>query len=231
MRNSTLSAMTSQPSKLRAPGAASASKPTPADSQLSTPPTSTESSFNSNDAIDMNNIRSSGRKVLTPIQKDIALSPPPSAEAKRWEEVPDKENARVDELLSNILKLGDLDKDVLTRLLTKGEGRSYLPFEVSQEEFDDWRKDKEDIGGFEYDSSLKNIIIKANGGPIHELTVGVMFSWLKDLTSRHSDYVASLAPRKLFVMIYFISLLIWLQHSLLKIVEETPKIRNVLIVW
>jgi hypothetical protein len=156
--------------------------------------------FNSNNAQDVNNTRSLREKVRTPIQRDIMLSTPPSTEAKRWEEVPNKENARVDELLSNIFNLGYLDKHVLSKLFTKGKGRYSLPFEVSQQEFGDWRKDKEDIGGFEYNSSFKNIIIKASGGPIHEYTVVVMFSMLETLVSRRTGYIVSLAPCKLSVI-------------------------------
>jgi hypothetical protein len=66
----------------------------------------------------------------------------------------------------------------LSKLLARGEGRFQLPFKVSREQFEQWRSDKEEIGGFEYDSSLESIIVMADGGPLHERTVGALFKWL-----------------------------------------------------
>jgi hypothetical protein len=56
--------------------------------------------------------------------------------------------------MENIRNLEAFDKDQLSKLLARQEGRFELPFKVSRKQFEHWRSDKEEIGGFEYDSSL-----------------------------------------------------------------------------
>ena len=120
----------------------------------------------------------------------------PSAESKDLDETSDPDNDRVDRALAHIKNLKAFDGDELSKLLARGEGRYKLPFKVSRKEFDEWRSEKEEeieeIGGFEYDSSLENIIIKADGGPLHEGTVGALFHWLRSLASEHTEFRVSL---------------------------------------
>ncbi len=84
----------------------------------------------------------------------------------------------------------------MSKLLAGEEGRFELPFKVSRKEFDEWRSNEEgeieEIGGFEYDSSLESIIIKADGGPLHEGTVGALVHWLRSLASEHKGFRVSL---------------------------------------
>lgn len=86
--------------------------------------------------------------------------------------------------------IGSVDKDQLSELLSRGGGRFKLP-NVSREEFDHWRSDKEEIGGFECNSSLKSII-KADSGPLHEGTVLALAKWLRSLASEHRGFRVSL---------------------------------------
>jgi hypothetical protein len=74
---------------------------------------------------------------------------------------------------------------------------------VSFEEFEQWRYDKEEIGGFEYDSSLESIIIKADGGPLHESTVGALVHWLRSLASEHKGFRVSLGEGNFCLLILF----------------------------
>lgn len=92
--------------------------------------------------------------------------------------------------MENIRYLEAFDKDQLSKLLARQEGRFELPFEVSREQFEDWRSDKEEIGGFEYDSSIERIIIKADGGPLQVGTVSALALWLCSL--EHSGFSVSL---------------------------------------
>jgi hypothetical protein len=52
---------------------------------------------------------------------------------------------RVNKEMANIRSWKELDKNRLSDLLATGEGRSEFP-NVSREEFDNWRDDKEEIG-------------------------------------------------------------------------------------
>jgi hypothetical protein len=95
------------------------------------------------------------------------------------------------------------DGDELSKLLARGEGRFKLPFKVSRKEFNEWRSDKEEeieeIGGFEYDSSLETIIIKADGGPLHERTVFALTKWLDSLASEHTEFTVSLGEGNVYL--------------------------------
>jgi hypothetical protein len=83
-------------------------------------------------------------------------------------------------------------RDQLWMLLARQEGRFELPFKVSRKQFEQWRSDKEEIGGFEYDSSIERIIIKADGGPPQVGTVSALALWLYSLASEHTGFSVSL---------------------------------------
>ena len=70
--------------------------------------------------------------------------------------------------------------------------RITLDFLVSFEDFAKWAIEMEEIGGFEYDSSTKRLIITADGGPIHESQV--QLCWLTTLELDGAE--AGLAPCK-----------------------------------
>ena len=94
--------------------------------------------------------------------------------------------------MENIRSLEAFGRDQLWMLLARQEGRFELPFKVSREQFEQWRSDKEEIGGFEYDSSIERIIIKADGGPLQVGTVGALSFWLDSVASEHSEFRVSL---------------------------------------
>jgi hypothetical protein len=95
-------------------------------------------------------------------------------------------------VVGDVGSLEAFGRDQLWMLLARQEGRFELPFEVSREQFEDWRSDKEEIGGFEYDSFHKSIIIKADGGPLQVGTVSALAFWLYSLASEHTEFRVSL---------------------------------------
>ena len=103
--------------------------------------------------------------------------------------------------MADITNLKAFGEGQLLRLLAGEEGRFELPFDVSREEFDKWRSDKEEeieeIGGFEYNSSLERIVIKADGGPLHGATVSALAFWLYDLVTEDPKFSANLGEGNL----------------------------------
>jgi hypothetical protein len=105
-------------------------------------------------------------------------------------------------VVGDVTSLEVFGRDQLSKLLARQEGRFELPFKVSREQFEQWRSDKEEIeeiGGFEYDSSLENIIIKADGGPLHEGTVFALAKWLDSLASEHTEFRVSLGEGNVYL--------------------------------
>jgi hypothetical protein len=76
-----------------------------------------------------------------------------------------------------IRSLEAFDEDQLSKLLARQEGRFEIP-NISRKQFEEWRSDKEEIGGFEYDSSIERIIIKADGGPLQVGTAPWSFGFV-----------------------------------------------------
>ena len=126
----------------------------------------------------------------TPVQQLGVPTPPQSAE-RRLGRISDTGSDLVDKAMDRVMNIRDVDKYRLLELLAKGEGRFEIR-NVTRKIFEKWRSDKEEIGGFEYDSSLKSIIIKADGGPLHEGTVGALYNWLRSLVSEDKGFRASL---------------------------------------
>jgi hypothetical protein len=122
-------------------------------------------------------------------------------------------------VVGDVGSLEAFGRDQLWMLLVRQEGRFELPFKVSREEFEQWRPDKEDIGGFEYDSSLESIIIKADGGPLHAGTVSGLAFWFYSLVSEHTEFRASLGEGN-FASHYFHMIINWLQNSILGVRQE-----------
>jgi hypothetical protein len=67
-----------------------------------------------------------------------------SAKPKIWGGISDKDNDLVDKAMD----IGGVDKDQLSVVLARRDSRFEI-CNVSREEFDNWRYDKEEIGGFE----------------------------------------------------------------------------------
>ncbi|CZR65259.1 uncharacterized protein PAC_15159 [Phialocephala subalpina] len=59
---------------------------------------------------------------------------------------------------------------------------------------EEWTAGKEEIDGYQYDSSMQRLIITADGGPVHEYTASAMYSWLYALAQRNNRARANLAP-------------------------------------
>lgn len=127
----------------------------------------------------------------TPVQQLGVPTPPQPAESRRLRKISDKGSDLVDKAMDRVINIRDVDKDRLSELLAREEGRFEI-HNVSRKKFGKWRSDKEEIGGFEYDSSLKSIIIKAEGGPLHEGTVGALYNWLRSSVSEDKGFRASL---------------------------------------
>lgn len=96
---------------------------------------------------------------------------PQSPQVKRRETALDRGNARVDRILENIPDLKSFGKVLHEQLLSTETGQVKLGLEVSPGEFETQKADKEEIGDSEYNYSCEEIVIKAGGGPVHEITV------------------------------------------------------------
>jgi len=103
---------------------------------------------------------------------------------------------RLDKPFDDIRSLEAFTVERLNKIIAEQAGRITLDFPVSFEEFKGWAVGKEEIGGYQYDSSIQRLIITADGGPIHEHTTGAMFVWLNSLAQKDNRVKASLAPRK-----------------------------------
>ena len=103
---------------------------------------------------------------------------------------------RLDKPFDDIQSLEAFTVERLNKIIAEQAGRITLDFPVSFEEFKGWAVGKEEIGGYQYDSSIQRLIITADGGPIHEHTTGAMFVWLNSLAQKDNRVKASLAPRK-----------------------------------
>jgi hypothetical protein len=103
---------------------------------------------------------------------------------------------RLDKPFDGIKSLEALTVERLNEIITEQAGRITLDFPVSFEDFKGWTVGKEEIGGYQYDSSIQRLILTADGGPVHEHTTGAMFVWLNSLAQKDNRVRASLAPRK-----------------------------------
>jgi hypothetical protein len=92
-----------------------------------------------------------------------------SAKIKRCEAALDRDNAHVDRILEDIPELKSLGKVRLEQLLEK------------------WKADKEEIGGYEYNYSCEEIIIKADGGAVHQKTVQLMSCWFDNFAESNKN--------------------------------------------
>jgi hypothetical protein len=84
----------------------------------------------------------------------------------------------------------------LNEIIAEQASRITLDFPVSFEVFEGWTVGKQEIGGYQYDSSIQRLIITADGGPVHEHTASAMYSWLHALAQRNNRVRANLAPCK-----------------------------------
>jgi hypothetical protein len=103
---------------------------------------------------------------------------------------------RLDKPFDDIQSLEALTVERLNEIIAEQAGRITLDFPVSFEDFEGWTVGKEEIGGYQYDSSIQRLILTADGGPVHEQTTGAMFVWLNSLAQKDNRVRASLAPRK-----------------------------------
>ncbi|CZR52898.1 uncharacterized protein PAC_02775 [Phialocephala subalpina] len=100
----------------------------------------------------------------------------------------------LDTPFDGIKSLEALTVERLNEIIAKQAGRITLEFPVSFEDFREWAVGKEEIGRYQYDSSIQRLIITADGGPVHEHTTGAMFVWLSSLAQKDNRVRASLAP-------------------------------------
>ncbi|CZR50569.1 uncharacterized protein PAC_00443 [Phialocephala subalpina] len=100
----------------------------------------------------------------------------------------------LDKPFDGIKSLEALTVERLNEIIAKQVGRITLEFPVSFEDFREWAVGKEEIGRYQYDSSIQRLIITADGGPVHEHTTGAMFVWLNSFAQKDNRVIASLAP-------------------------------------
>jgi hypothetical protein len=122
-----------------------------------------------------------------------------TAKAKRPETALDRDNIRVDRILEGIPDLKALGKVQLEQLLATEAAQIQLDFNVPPEEFEEWKADKEEVGGYEYHCSREELIITADGGAIHEKTVHLMSWWFGNLTEGNGNLDTSLGKGTLCI--------------------------------
>jgi hypothetical protein len=93
-------------------------------------------------------------------------------------------------ILDRLLKLEREGKNPLDQLnrndimqLRVGNDRPFpLPFKVDQITYMKWDNRLGDVGGYEYDASKQEVIIRGGAGPLHDGAVGVFLEWLLELS-------------------------------------------------
>jgi hypothetical protein len=93
------------------------------------------------------------------------------AKVKRREAALGRDNARVDRILEDIADSKSLSEVQLKQLIATKVGQVNHGFEVSPEEFEIGKADKEEVGGYEYSYSHEEIIIKADAAAFHKRAV------------------------------------------------------------
>jgi hypothetical protein len=130
--------------------------------------------------------------VNSPFLDEFGMPTPQSTKGKRPDVPMDRDNALVDRILKKIPDLKSLGKVQLEQLLATEAGQIKLRFKVSPEEFKRWKANIEDIGGYEYNYSREEIIIKADIGAVHENTVQLMSRWLGNFEESNKNVNTSL---------------------------------------
>ncbi|CZR65280.1 uncharacterized protein PAC_15180 [Phialocephala subalpina] len=77
--------------------------------------------------------------------------------------------------------LDELDEDNLLQLRTWRDESFALEFKVDWKSFLKWEDKIGDLGGYEYDATLQQVIVKAAPKSIHEGTVGEFITWFGKL--------------------------------------------------
>jgi hypothetical protein len=137
----------------------------------------------------------SPRKEILPISlANATFDAPPSGMPTPLTSKPEK----LDTPFDGIKSLEAFTVERLNEIIAKKAILITLSFTVSFKDIERWATNKEDIGGFEYDSSTKRLIITADGGPIHESQVQLSSSglWPGRLENRDERAEAGLAPHK-----------------------------------
>jgi hypothetical protein len=74
-------------------------------------------------------------------------------------------------------RLKPLTEEMFMRLRAAIDSDTPLPFEVEPEAVEEWSQDFADLGGYEYDSTRKELKILTLPGVIHERVAQVFSKW------------------------------------------------------